>query len=233
MNSVILTITVLLGLLFVPAVEMKSKRCHKRPTVVECPDQLNRTCGNDWRMIVTIKDKYVGDTGKLNCLAGFSLIGNPIITCLESGVWSPINATCVPDDLEAYVRDFRGSTYTFVKTYKNFDNAKFLCSSMCGTLVEINNKEENQFIVSAIEELFGFLRTYIGLQRSRDSINYEWQSGNMTASNGFDDWYVNNPDIATGRSSCVLINLQRKWDDVDNNYCFFQAKPFVCESRFN
>ncbi|XP_076080209.1 uncharacterized protein LOC143051019 isoform X2 [Mytilus galloprovincialis] len=33
MKSVILTITVLLGLLFVPVIEMKSKRCHKRPTV--------------------------------------------------------------------------------------------------------------------------------------------------------------------------------------------------------
>ncbi|XP_063436714.1 uncharacterized protein LOC134718154 [Mytilus trossulus] len=149
MKSVILTITVLLGLLFVPVIEMKSKRCHKRPTVVECPDPL--PCGKNSNMTVSTKDKFVGDTGILNCSAG-SLFGNASITCLESGQWSPIRAICVPDDLFTSVHDFRGSKYTFVFTRKTIVEAKEYCLSMCGTLVEINNKEENQFIYSVLQK---------------------------------------------------------------------------------
>ncbi|VDI61734.1 Hypothetical predicted protein [Mytilus galloprovincialis] len=154
MKSVIFTITVLLGLLFVLVIEVKSKRCHKTPTVVECPDPLTRTCGKNWNITVITKDKFVGATGILNCSAGYSLSGNSSITCLQSGVWSPITAAiCVPDDLlRTYVYDFRGSTYTFVFKTKTYIQAKEYCLSMCGTLVEINNKEENQFIYSVIQE---------------------------------------------------------------------------------
>ncbi|XP_076080208.1 uncharacterized protein LOC143051019 isoform X1 [Mytilus galloprovincialis] len=92
MKSVILTITVLLGLLFVPVIEMKSKRCHKRPTVVECPDLLTRTCGKNSNITVTTKNKLVGDTEILDCSTGYSLVGIASITCLESGVWGQIRA---------------------------------------------------------------------------------------------------------------------------------------------
>ncbi|CAC5360481.1 unnamed protein product [Mytilus coruscus] len=230
MKSSILTITVLLGMLFVPAIEMKRKRCHKRPTVVECPEPLPRTCAH-WNITVTTMERFVGNTGILSCSAGYSLIGNDSITCLESGVWSPISAICVSNDIgEDYVRSFSGSTYILVKTTKGYEQAKESCISMCGTLLEINNQEENRFIVSAIEEVdLNF--PYIGLE-SKNGIYYEWQSGNTTNSTMFENWSSIQPD-ETEVGSCVFISSNDyKWFDSGKSICT-NNRPFICESRFD
>ncbi|CAG2232996.1 unnamed protein product [Mytilus edulis] len=180
-------------------------------------------------MTVSTKDKFVGDTGILDCSAGYSLVGNASITCLESGQWSPIRAICVPDDLRTSVHDFRGSKYTFVFTDKTIVEAKEYCLSMCGTLVEINNKEENQFIYSVLQERdFTTNSINIGLE-SRNGINFEWQSQNTTVSNMFDDWAVREPRFIEV-DSCVYISVL-KWYPARRDDCVFSPYPFICESR--
>ncbi|XP_071139068.1 uncharacterized protein [Mytilus edulis] len=226
MNSLVLTITVLLGLLLVPAIEMKRKRCHKIPTVVECSDPIPRTCAN---MTISTDGKIEGSTGKLTCSAGHSLKGNDSIKCLEDGTWSPINAICVPNDVHvAGVRSFSGSIYVFVKHINGYDKAKEICSSMCGTLLEINNQEENRFIVSAIDEI-DITLPFIGLE-SKDGISYVWQSGNTTASNSFTGRESDPSDIEVG--SCFLIS-GGKWYDTAKHICNSNDNEYICESRFD
>ncbi|XP_063417572.1 uncharacterized protein LOC134700135 [Mytilus trossulus] len=228
MNSLVLTITVLLGLLLVPAIDMKRKRCHKRPTVVECSDPIPRTCAN---MTISTDQKFVGSTGKLTCSAGHSLKGNDSIKCLEDGTWSPINAICVPNGVIG-VRSFSGSIYIFVKNVNGYENAKETCSSMCGTLLEINNQEENRFILSAKEEL-GIKFPYFGLE-SKDGISYVWQSGNTTVSNMFNN---RNPldnvsnDIEVG--SCFFMVSGGTWYDAPKSICNSIDNEYICESRFD
>ncbi|XP_076080771.1 hepatic lectin-like [Mytilus galloprovincialis] len=102
---------------------------------------------------------------------------------------------------------------------------------MCGTLVEINNKEENQFIYSVIQErVVENFRFWIGLE-SRNGINYEWQSKNTTESNRFDDWKEGNPNDI-GVDTCAFM-WSLKWYDTYRSQCKRNDEYFICESRFD
>ncbi|VDI57243.1 Hypothetical predicted protein [Mytilus galloprovincialis] len=226
--------TAMLGMYFVPAIKMKRNRCHKRPNLVECPLSLPRGC-DKWNLTVTTNNTYVGSRGIVKCPAGHSLIGNANISCSEDGVWRPINAICVSnvhEVNEAYVRSFRGSTYILVKDFVLFRQAKESCSSMCGSLIEINNKEENTFIISAIQEL-GLFFPFIGLE-FKNGGSYVWQSGNTTESNMFDNWA--NKVFPEG-GSCVYIDSRPntyKWRDSSEDSCNYTKHfNYICESSFD
>ncbi|XP_071139368.1 CD302 antigen-like isoform X2 [Mytilus edulis] len=185
MKSLLFTITGILGLLLVPAIEMKRKRCHKRPTV-------GVANGN-----------------------GFGV---------------------------AEVRSFSGSLYIFVKNVLGYDDAKDFCSYKCSTLVEINNKEENRFIYSALREN-GLSYPLIGLE-SRNGISYEWQSKNTTDSNMFNDWHPTKPDkTAVGSCAMIFLNLDKwidirkscdcfSWIDIPKGVCEWESQC-ICELRFD
>ncbi|VDI83167.1 Hypothetical predicted protein [Mytilus galloprovincialis] len=231
MKSLVLTITVLLGLLLVPAIEMKRKRCHKRPALVECPEPLPMTCAH-WNITVTTGERYAGNTGQLNCSTGYSLIGNNSITCLASGIWSPIIALCVQNyNGRIDVRSFRGTTYIYVNNGQSYEQAKETCTSMCGTLWEVNNQEEKQFVTSAINQV-GMRHPWIGLE-SKNGTDYVWQSGNTTVSNAYEDWDNGYP-IRHAVGSCVFLSPynDNKWVDAVKFQCAWE-RQFICESSFS
>ncbi|XP_076079963.1 CD209 antigen-like protein C [Mytilus galloprovincialis] len=190
-------------------------------------------------MTVTTGERYAGDTRLLSCSAGYSIIGNVSITCLASGAWSPISAICAPNDIsEAYLRSFRDSTYIFVHTRKNYDEAKETCISMCGQLLEINDKEEDTFIDSTIPEVVPAVDItdnyfpWIGLEIKVGG-THEWQSGNTTNSNNFANWFKSEPNYLILGSCSYLTNLGHgyQWFDGPKSICTTEKRQFICESR--
>ncbi|VDI21596.1 Hypothetical predicted protein [Mytilus galloprovincialis] len=60
----------------------------------------------------------------------------------------------VPDKIsDATLIFFGSSKYLFVRYFANALEAKNSCSRVCGSLVEINNEEENTFLATTAKEL--------------------------------------------------------------------------------
>ncbi|VDI71401.1 Hypothetical predicted protein [Mytilus galloprovincialis] len=65
---------------------------------------------------------------------------------------------------------------------------KEYCTTICSTLIEINNQEEDQFLRETIKNLeFETAEVWIGIE-SVNGENFSWQSGNTTLTNMYDNW---------------------------------------------
>ncbi|VDI43628.1 Hypothetical predicted protein [Mytilus galloprovincialis] len=229
-------LTLVLAALTVQAIQ--SKKCKKgpKPNEVTCNDPQIRNCGNA-SIYIDVGDKTVGAEAHLSCSNGYTLWGNDSIVCLDSGQWSQQNAYCIPDNIgEPNIQSFDGSLYLFNNfTKSNYSQAKAYCTNICSTLIEINNQEEDQFLLETMNNLeIDFL--WIGLE-SINGGNYSWPSGNTTQTNQYENWFDNVPQSVIDNpaaGSCVqAFPFYDFWLPNPTNLCDTKLDDFVCELRIN
>ncbi|CAC5398374.1 unnamed protein product [Mytilus coruscus] len=177
--------------------------------VEQCPKPRTMKCDDG---VLTTGDN-------LSCMEGYTRIVYATSMCLNQ----PIEDTmCIPGDINVATLRFYGSSkYLFVRTFTNVHDAKNSCSRVCGSLVEINNEEENTFLATTAEELQISSLT-IGLEHNGEE--FVWSSGNTT------DAYSNWDSAENFESTCVyLVSGNTKWNTLD---CIGLSQS-VCEISSN
>ncbi|XP_071140603.1 C-type lectin domain family 1 member B-like [Mytilus edulis] len=231
MKFLLVAVVLMLELVCVLSIQRKTKNCKKKHSdqpEVKCNQTETNTCLN-----IDVGDKTVGAVARLSCRDGFNLIGDDYIVCLHTGNWSNINATCVPrDEIGGInVQSFGGSKYVFVNfTQKNYSEAEAYCTDICGSLVEINNKEEDDYLMATTQSL-KVASFWIGL-KSNDGSSFEWPSGNTIITNMYQNFV--DQRYAKDKGSCVLAYNNhdgngRRWEPFVKEFCDENKKHFVCE----
>ncbi|PVD36973.1 hypothetical protein C0Q70_03966 [Pomacea canaliculata] len=118
-------------------------------------------------------------------------------------------------------QEFMAACYKLHKLSKRWDDADKHCNGEGARLVEIRNKEENEF-VKAVARQQGTNDFYIGLRNSNEQPKtFFWQSGMVL---NFTDWAPGEPNGKKAMCGHVyLTNLQ--WDDMPCH----NRLAFICE----
>ncbi|XP_078323034.1 snaclec rhinocetin subunit beta-like [Crassostrea virginica] len=126
---------------------------------------------------------------------------------------------------------YNGHCYLYVDSVKDtWFGAKTRCNELGGYLVEIDDEDENTWLVSTfpVDELDG-VSVYkkvvlIGASSERESGPYTWSHSGLPVV--YQPWYPTEPSTDGGSEHCVVVMAVGYWNNIP---CQIQ-KHFVCES---
>jgi len=107
---------------------------------------------------------------------------------------------------------------------RSFENAKDDCSALLGFIVEFDNMEEENALLSYMsrkyDDAFSF---WIGAKDESTESEFVWETSQERLS--FTNWYDGEPNNAGNGEDCVEVSNFRKWNDLPCN----EKRMFVCE----
>ena len=103
-------------------------------------------------------------------------------------------------------------------------SAVAFCQKFNATLVNINSKEENEFVYKTFVSNPTYRRTYIGVVR-KDSNNSIFVTSEGKPQR-YLNWESGQPNNLDTQEDCVEMR-QKKWNDINCGYML----PYVCESK--
>ncbi|KAL4230751.1 hypothetical protein ACF0H5_011126 [Mactra antiquata] len=146
--------------------------------------------------------------------------------------------SCPPGWLQNQDRCYDPNVVTNSK--KTWFDAKLYCNSIGASLLDINNDQEQQFIVSTLSSL-KIDRSWLAFSDEKSSDVLQWLNGRPAVnSTDYQHWDTNFPKPVPKRFDCGLIsrvlyqfkhgfyctgNTDAMWS---NAYCF-NSNPFLCE----
>uniref|UniRef100_A0A0B7AGC8 C-type lectin domain-containing protein n=1 Tax=Arion vulgaris TaxID=1028688 RepID=A0A0B7AGC8_9EUPU len=117
-----------------------------------------------------------------------------------------------------------GHSYGFIGDQKTWNDAQKSCRSYGAELVEINNAEEDQFVVATLKALKQG-NSWIGGAASLPGKKFEWVTSHRTVDcQRYVNWNAAEPNNAGGSEWCLEIR-DIGWNDHDCN----TRNSFVCE----
>ncbi|XP_053397668.1 perlucin-like protein [Mercenaria mercenaria] len=117
------------------------------------------------------------------------------------------------------------SCYFFSTDTLNWDEAFEQCIALQSYLVEIDDSDENDFLVSVILGTSDD-KYYIGLSDREIEGIWKWMtSGNVL---GFSSWISGQPDNSGGNENCALFS-NSLWNDAS---CTSLLRRYICEKRY-
>ncbi|BFZ21798.1 hypothetical protein BsWGS_24837 [Bradybaena similaris] len=131
------------------------------------------------------------------------------------------DSLCPPDWVQ-----FGDSCYSFVREKVGWPEAVSLCREFGGYLLEVNSKDENDWVVSQIRER-KFTYSWLGASDMLKEGTFRWMTNNELVGNApyFGSDQPNN--LAAGEQCLAMDGLyyDYKWVDDECEY----IKTFVCE----
>ncbi|XP_061167086.1 lectin BRA-3-like [Saccostrea echinata] len=121
-------------------------------------------------------------------------------------------------------KKYQNHCYAFFDQNVNWFQGQMYCNELGGTLVNIENFEENAWIATQ------FTQNSIWIDATDIGNEGVWRSFS-TCQPTLNNWSAGNPNNWRGSQNCATINYggPGMWDD-DN--CF-KNRPFICESLGN
>ena len=121
------------------------------------------------------------------------------------------------------------SSYFYEMKFMTWQDARDFCSKKNAHLVDIDNIEENEFLLELVEHKTG----QFWIVPFWISLNDIEREGTFVASDGskpkFFNWISDGPDAGADVSDCTHVAVyesgSKNWDDEPCN----DQKPFVCE----
>ena len=125
------------------------------------------------------------------------------------------------------------SCYKLFTPSKTWENAKEECEKWHASLVKVESREENDFIITKVLPTDKEENYWIGLSDSDNENDWKWTDGTRLDSDGYKNWRGPEPDNHNGNEDCVVIVRQStdpyhygKWSD---NSCSLEKK-YICEN---
>ena len=125
------------------------------------------------------------------------------------------------------------SCYKLFTPSKAWENAKEECEKWNASLVKVESREENDFIITKVLPTDKEENYWIGLSDSDNENDWKWTDGTRLDSDGYKNWRGPEPDNQNGNEDCVIIVRQStdpyhygKWSD---NSCSLENK-YICEN---
>ena len=132
-----------------------------------------------------------------------------------------------PFDVKNVVCEVGEAPYRFLDEPLLWEQAQFKCKRMGWQLVEINSKEENDFVLMEVEKRGESLTHWIGLrnknERSKESAKWAWDSGVQLT---FSNWRTGQPDNSGGKENCADMR-----DGLWNDAACVTKHPAICEKQ--
>ncbi|XP_060570032.1 collectin-10-like isoform X2 [Ruditapes philippinarum] len=169
----------------------------------------------------------VGDKAEYKCSAGykdaFGASGSQT-TCQQSGVWTPVDIQCVPEDATEIVNN---SVYLLDKNEKSWDDGKEYCKSIGGDLAVVNTNVSYD-AVKNLTDLNDATVTWLGANDRENEGVWIWSDGKRV-NDGFKKWHLPNPDNAgAGRGEdCLSMLRRREWNDAECHMLYWS----ICEIK--
>ncbi|XP_076467041.1 low affinity immunoglobulin epsilon Fc receptor-like [Babylonia areolata] len=115
------------------------------------------------------------------------------------------------------------SCYVFLPDRLTWLDAKVLCQSVHGDIVEIETPGENSFVKTLLND-HNAANAWIGLQDFVVEGDFVWTSAGLSAE--YTNWGPNEPDnYNTGQDCGVIAGSSGQWDDLECT----GGLPVVCE----
>ncbi|XP_028395191.1 uncharacterized protein LOC114519267 isoform X2 [Dendronephthya gigantea] len=118
---------------------------------------------------------------------------------------------------------YEESCFKFVKTPKNFDDARDICQNDKGDLMVVDDQFKQAYLIYTLERYIGNI--WIGFHRQPYS-QFKFVDNSLTAHTY---WGPGQPSRQQDQRSCVQANVTGSnfgaWDDMDCGI----ANPFICE----
>ncbi len=120
----------------------------------------------------------------------------------------------------------RGQAYMVCATPVSWDEAAQACQAQGQRLVQIDDAEENAWLV---EKLSGLDYAWIGGTDAEQEGIWKWPDGDVFFENGvsvgYSSWAANEPNNANGIEHCGELWVGGYWNDYDCAY----PQAFICE----
>ncbi|KAL4233318.1 hypothetical protein ACF0H5_008000 [Mactra antiquata] len=123
--------------------------------------------------------------------------------------------------------EYDNSCYLFSKEEEQWTHAAILCSALGSKLVEIETKDENNFLTTFID-LYNEIY-WIGLSDVQKEDDWMWMDSKETLTNlGYSNWFNQQPDNVNGNENCGRIapNTSGAWNDF---HCTATHR-YICET---
>jgi C-type mannose receptor len=109
------------------------------------------------------------------------------------------------------------SCYRYYSSEEYYSTAQNQCEDDGGTLVVVDNSQENNYVLSLISG-----NTWLGLNDTASEGNFVWEDGSTP---GYTNWDGGEPNNSGGED-CAEIMTDGRWNDAG---CWDDHQPFVCE----
>nr|XP_022307439.1 perlucin-like protein isoform X1 [Crassostrea virginica] len=143
------------------------------------------------------------------------------LTQIQKSVDSLNNAKNLTKGCKSGWKAYGGHCYLYIKTPHNWFEAQMKCREFGGTLVQIDSKEENDWLLKTLPKERSWLdHTDVGTEGT-------WKLFSTGRSPTFTNWSKGQPDNR-GNQDCACNYYNRKtgaWDDVTCSY----KLGFICE----
>lgn len=117
------------------------------------------------------------------------------------------------------------SCYYFRRETYNWFDSKVVCKTINSKLAEVQTAEEEEFLVSVINQTYGFHQyVWLGLQDFKEEGEWVWSSNQQPAQLTF--WNAGEPQDRNGAEDCAGI-VGGGWFDAN---CEHDHYTFVCET---
>ncbi|GFR80924.1 C-type mannose receptor 2-like [Elysia marginata] len=137
----------------------------------------------------------------------------------------------------AYQQCFQNSCYQLISQFTYYDKLSSKCASLGGTVLEINSKEESDFIKGYLDAApvgrdglgnLSLTQVWLGATDIGSEGNFRWMSNNSKLN--FDNWGMGQPNngLPYGlEENCVVLESSEgwKWKDVTCD----ASRLVVCE----
>jgi len=145
-----------------------------------------------------------------------------LLTALVAGVQSACPGDYMP---------YNGKCYKVHTQSANWIDAWTYCAEMRSTLVSVDTKELNTFLVNYLRDnpMLHGKYYWIGGAALEVKLKYRWIDG-TPFNNAAADWYPGEPNNSGGNEDCLEImsdSFNYKWND---NVCTALGKGFICEA---
>ena len=115
------------------------------------------------------------------------------------------------------------SCYHFSQSKLSWNQAREKCLGMQGYLVEVESKEEDDFIMATIATTRAGVSHWLGGSDTLHEGDFRWSKSGLSFT--YTHWYAGQPDNYGNKQHCAVLSGGKAWDDIECDYNGF----FICE----